>query len=306
MATINLTGSDALLTFPAGVIATDYSKGILSGYSNVGNFKSSWTGSAFQYITGYTFPDSGTIFAYTASTQGGANKIEIKNVNYIIQSTDKFSFDYSILLGDDTWFGSSGSDVFVWGKGNDIFYGGGGLDTLDFSLVSGNKKSLFGIINNSNNAFTITVGTKITKINDISRLKFSDVSIALDINGNAGIALKVVGAVLGKNSISDKSIMGIAINLIDSGVSELDLLGMALTYKLGANYSAQQEINLLYLNVFNLTPSTSTNAIYLNLLNKGFVTNSQLAFAAAETIENNNNINLTGLVKSGIEFIPIS
>jgi len=61
MATVFLTGNQGLISNSVGNASTDFNKGILSGYAVAGDFKSSWTGSAFQYVSGYTFPDSGIL-----------------------------------------------------------------------------------------------------------------------------------------------------------------------------------------------------------------------------------------------------
>ena len=43
----------------------------------------------------------------------------------------------------------------------------------------------------------------------IERLKFLDKTIAIDLDGNAGITAKVIGAVLGKDAVKSSSIFGI-------------------------------------------------------------------------------------------------
>lgn len=71
------------------------------------------------------------------------------------------------------------------------------------------------------------------KLTDISRINFSDYSIATDIGGNAGKTAKILGAVFGKAEVANKSYAGIGLSLLDSGITYESLMQLALDTKLG-------------------------------------------------------------------------
>lgn len=99
---------------------------------------------------------------------------------------------YKANFGGDNLLGSSTADTFISGDGNDKFTGNGGVDIAKMHGISSN--------------YSITTANGITTVNDntmadgidtlvnISRIQFTDKTIALDINGNAGQAYRVYQA----------------------------------------------------------------------------------------------------------------
>ena len=65
-------------------------------------------------------------------------------------------------------------------------------------------------------------------LTNIERLKFSDKSIAIDLDGNAGTTAKILGAVFGKESVLNKSYVGIGLSFLDAGWTYDNLAGLAL------------------------------------------------------------------------------
>jgi hypothetical protein len=74
------------------------------------------------------------------------------------------------------------------------------------------------------NAGTAGVDTLV----DVERVAFLDRSVALDLQGNAGITAKILGAVFGKSFLTNKEFVGIGLDLLDSGVRYEDLVGLAV------------------------------------------------------------------------------
>jgi hypothetical protein len=171
------------------------------------------------------------------------------------------------------------------------------------------------VYNAARSAFTISKVPSIEKFNvasttagvqdqltNIERLKFNDKSIAVDLNGNAGTTAKILGAVFGKDSISNKSYMGIGLSFLDAGWSYDNLAGLALDAA-GANTN-DQIISLLWTNVIGTTPTAAEKQPFIALLENGMSAGA-LAHLAADTSFNATNINLVGLAQTGIEFIPV-
>ena len=84
--------------------------------------------------------------------------------------------------GDDSIYGGAGNDYLQGFEGNDLLVGGAGIDTAIFSGSRANhtiaKTAAGRTVYSSVNGFDT--------LSDIERLQFSDKTIALDIDGNAG------------------------------------------------------------------------------------------------------------------------
>jgi len=137
----------------------------------------------------------------------------------------------------------------------------------------------------------------------VERIKFYDSNLAIDINGNAGTTAKVLGAVFGKQAVTNKSYVGIGLHFLDAGWTYDNLAGLALDAA-GAKTN-DQIVSLLWANVIGTKPTAADKAPFITLLENG-MTAGALAHLAADTSFNTTNINLVGLAQTGIEYIPVS
>ena len=203
--------------------------------------------------------------------------------------------------GNDSIVGSSKNDLITGGTGNDSIDGGSGKDTAIFLSKSSNYRYL-------NNSSTWTVTNSTTEagtdtLKNIEIIQFSDLSVALDIAGNAGTTAKILGAVFGKDSVSNKNYVGIGLNFLDTGWSYNNLAALALDAA-GAKTN-DQIVSLLWSNVIGTTPTAADKQPFIALLENG-MTAGALAHLAADSSFNITNINLVGLAQTGIEYIPVS
>lgn len=189
-----------------------------------------------------------------------------------------------------------GNDQFVARPGANIIDGGDGIDRVvyelnraDFNLIA----NLDGFVVQSKN------GTFSNTLKNIERIKFNDTSVALDIKGHAGITVKILGAVAGKQSLSNKEYVGIGLDLLDKGMSYTQLAALALD-ALGLNTN-DKIVTALWTNVIGSAPTAEDKAPFIKMLEDGF-TRGDLARLAAETSENATNIGLTGIAQTGIEY----
>ncbi len=197
--------------------------------------------------------------------------------------------------------GEDGNDTLVNGAGNDHMFGGSGIDTVIFSGLRKNytlneSEGNYSIIDQKNNDGQDTVV-------DIERLTFSDTKLALDISGNAGQIAKLLGSVFGAASVNNQEFVGIGLSLIDGGMSQEQLATVALNAVEAKNHD--EIVSLLWQNLFNTDPTQGEKQPYVEMLENGEMSAATLALLAADTSINADNINLVGLVQSGIEFIPI-
>jgi Ca2+-binding RTX toxin-like protein len=201
--------------------------------------------------------------------------------------------------GDDTLHGGNGNDTFHPNTGNDSLHGWGGLDTARFNLAYDEYQII-----KTDLGFSVANDTSGTNnLEGIERLQFSDTSIALDLDGNAGAVAKILGAVFGAESIANPEYVGIGLQELDRGMSFSTLSQLAISARLGSNASYQEIIGLLYSNIVGLEPSNEEIAPYIELLDNGTLTVGDLGMLAADTTQNTTNINLVGLAAMGLEFL---
>ncbi|MBV6448059.1 hypothetical protein [Nitrosomonas sp.] len=227
-----------------------------------------------------------------AAGSAAADQITGNSLDNVIEGKD----------GNDTLSGGGGNDSLDGGGGNDILNGQDGIDTA----VYAGSRSAFTITRNTDHSFTINDNTHVEgtdTLNGIERISFGDDHLALDIDGNAGITAKILGAVFGKDALTNKEYAGIGLKLLDSGMSYSDLMELAINAKLGAHADDTAIVNLLYTNVFGAAPTASDLNYYVGLLQNGSYTEASLGILAADSTANANHINLVGLAATGLEFV---
>jgi hypothetical protein len=227
-----------------------------------------------------------------AAGSAAADQITGNSLDNVIEGKD----------GNDTLSGRGGNDSLDGGGGDDILNGQDGIDT---AVYAGNR-SAFTITRNTDHSFTISDNTHTegtNTLNGIERISFSDEHLALDIDGNAGITAKILGAVFDKDALANKEYAGIGLKLLDSGMSYSDLMELAINAKLGAHADDTAIVNLLYTNVVGAAPTASDLNYYVGLLQNGSYNATSLGILAADSTANTDHINLIGLATSGLEFV---
>ena len=200
----------------------------------------------------------------------------------------------------DNLYGNYQANVISGLGGNDTLDGGLGIDIATYTNAKSNF--LLNFTSLSNRSLTDVSGSQgIDTLVSIERLKFSDTSLAIDLEGNAGITAKILGAVFGKESLTNKTYVGIGLSFLDAGWSYDNLAGLALDAA-GAKTN-EQIVSLLWTNVIGTKPTDADKAPFIALLVNG-TTAGALAHLAADTSFNTTNINLVGLAQTGIEYTP--
>ena len=229
----------------------------------------------------------------------------IENLNGTAYADNLFGTDTKNTInggaGKDSISGLGGNDLLIGGQGDDQIIGGLGIDTAQFS---GSFASY--LITASKSQSTVTDkrlnSDGSDNIASVERLKFSDKSIAIDLDGNAGMSAKIIGAVLGKEAVKIPAFMGIGLSLLDGGMNYSDLGALALA-AVGATTN-DAIVSTLWLNVIGSPASALDKAPLIKLLADGMKA-GDLASLAADTALNITNINLVGLAQTGIEYIPV-
>lgn len=245
------------------------SYGIIRKISFLGN-EVSFTGAAFD--NGFAFNSSVAQMNGNGTIKFSKNSLESAN-----KDLSNISYAYSDVIDGDT-----------------------GIDTSSYS----GSATDYSIQRNESGTWSVY---KFGLVNDllvnIERLQFKDKFIAIDLNGNAGTTAKILGAIFGKDSVNNKNYVGIGIHFLDSGWIYDNLAELALD--VAGPKTNDQIVSLLWANVIGTKPTAADKQPFIALLENG-MTAGALVHLAADTSLNMANINLVGLVQTGIEYIPVS
>jgi hypothetical protein len=292
--------------------STDYSKGVTTGYFNAKSYKESWSGTNLQYEpngSSNPYPISGTLDSWSWINKDGTYDFRVTNANFVLPNGATYNnIITGLIAGKDNWYGDQTNNFFWFSGGGDTFHGGGGIDTLDALVAKKNwitsstkiQKDILGQINITN------FGTSSLILDSVERVKFSDVTMAFDLDGNTGKVVEIIGALFGKSFATNKEYVGIGLYMLDNGVDPLIAVDLAIEAALGKNFKNSDLINLVYKNITGVLPSPLDSQVFEGMLNNGFVTPRELTWAAADSALNKINVNLVGLASTGVDYIPFN
>jgi serralysin len=272
---------------------------------------------AIQYIYGanmntrtedniYSFSPS-KLEAMTIWDAGGQDTLSAfnQNLNCILDLREgKYSSiglngNIGIALGVtiENAIGSAKNDTIIGNKSNNFIDGGYGIDTVLYEVDADLRKVTENWLVGDKNSVA-----GIDTLANIERIGFKNKYLALDLDSNAGVTVKILGAVFGKESVDNKSYVGIGLHFLDSGWTYDNLAALALD---AAGAKTNDEIvSLLWKNVIGTQATSTDKAPYIALLENG-TSPGALAHLAADSSLNTTNINLVGLLQTGIEYTPI-
>ncbi|MGJ0492585.1 hypothetical protein [Methylobacter sp.] len=225
-------------------------------------------------------------------------ELELNATNINLAGLEKTGLIFlSASNKNDMILGTAGPDVLSESAGNDIIDGLSGIDTV----IYGDAHAQYTISLNGP-AARVGDNTSIDHLMSVERLQFSDQSLALDLDGNAGKVARILGAVFGKDAVANAEYVRIGLQLLDDGMSYEELMMLALNTKLGAGFSNAAEVRLLYRNLTGSQPSQAALNYWIGTIASGQHTQASLGVMAAELQLNATNINLAGLVKTGLVY----
>ena len=195
------------------------------------------------------------------------------------------------------------NDIIKGQPGTDFFDGGVGIDTV---VYSGPLEQY--TLKKSSARFVVSESTgsdDTDYLTSIERLQFSNAKLALDLDGHAGDAVKIIGSLLGSKFIEDKSLVGVVLGLLDQNYSKTQIASLGLStplyQSLAGSASNEDFVKYVFNNVVGRPPQTDELNTYLNMLSQGS-TQAELAVLAADTEINALRIDLVGLVQHGLTY----
>ena len=246
-------------------------------------------------------------------------------------SVRDYAFEMSLITGNDFFAGSpvrhdesrdgirggTGNDTFIgYGSvgGSDYFFGEAGIDTAIYQgalreyTITTSDDIWDGRLNDGTRASGIVVTDQQNARDDtdelvsVERLQFSDVTLALDIDGVAAEAYRIYKAAFDRQP--DSQGLGFWIKQMDAGmgietvaeqfISSAEFIGMY-----GANPSDEQFVDLLYANVLDRQADQSGYDFWIGALDRG-LTRAGLLAEFSESTENVANVE--PLIADGIQY----
>lgn len=206
------------------------------------------------------------------------------------------------LDGSDTLIGGDGNDVLRGGNGSDRLEGGDGLDTAEFALERSAYAISYAAPEHTVRAGRGGEGSDV--VAGVERLRFADLSVALDLAGHAGTTARLLGAVFGADAVRVREYVGIGLAALDGGMPDATLAQLAVNARFGTQAADAEVIATLYRNVVGSPISAGDLAAFASLLADGTFTRATLALFAAQTDLVAQQIGLVGLVANGLDYLP--
>lgn len=249
--------------------------------------------------------DAGGVDTLNAAAASQALMLSLKAGDQNVLPNGSFTLAAGTVI--ENAFGGAGNDSITGNAENNLLRGNAGNDTINGG--EGIDTALYGTARSQATVQPNGKGFQVSTTNDgsdvllnIERLQFTDKSIAFDLDGNAGITAKVLGAVLGVASVKNPTFVGIGLSFTDKGMSYSDLGALALS-AVGAT-SNDAVVTTLWRNVVGFNPSDADKAPFIKMLADGMKP-GDLVSLASDTSFNTANIGLVGLIQTGIEYIPV-
>ena len=205
----------------------------------------------------------------------------------------------------DKLFGNDANNIINLNGGDDYVDGGAGIDIVVYASEKKNFTwAKFVVDPTPESGVESWEGWSFNQdtLKDIERVEFLDISLALDLDGNAGMTAKILGAFLGASGINRADLVGVGLGILDGGVTYEDFLQTALDAVFGSDPSGATLVNHFYGTLTGQSAPQSLIDQYGSLIDNGSLSPVSLAMQVAENELNLQNIDLVGLASTGIEY----
>jgi hypothetical protein len=201
------------------------------------------------------------------------------------------------------FFGTSGGDSLSAHAGNEQVSGGAGIDTVVYTGVRADYTALRQadvafVVDNKGSGGTDT-------LMGVERVKFSDMSLAFDVDGTAGQAYRLYQAAFDRTP--DLGGLGFWMAAMDRGaslhsVAEQFVGSSEFKTLYGSNATHDTVLKAYYQNVLHRVADEGGYKFWLNALDTGIVTLADLLVQFSESQENQAQV--IGTIQNGIAYQP--
>lgn len=243
--------------------------------------------------------DGAVLVDSVSGASGGGLQATLYDIETLVFDSGRDVVSVDALFAGAALVGTPGDDRFDATGGRQTIDGAAGIDTVVFARARVNY-----LLDHADALWTATAtaGDAVTVMNQVERLTFTDLRLALDLDGAAGRVAKTLGAVFDAGSVADAVIVAIGLQYADSGLSAEALMQLALDARLGTGATHGAVVDLLYTNVVGVAPTTAERASFVALLDNGTYTPATLGLLAADHELNLAQIDFVGLQVNGLAY----
>lgn len=254
------------------------------------------------------------VFDFSACTEGADVDLRPGELSSTCAGFDNIAIAYGATIhkavtgaGSDTIRASdagsiiesgAGSDTIHGGAGDDRIAGGEGLDTL----VLDGQAAQYTLSATADGWLVEGFGRDL--VAGVERIRFSDTTMAIDIDGVAGQVYRLYQAAFARTP--DQGGLGYWIEAGDRGLSMASVAQAFIdSPEFSATYGALDNASFvarLYLNVLGRQPDAPGLAFHLNLLERGDTSRSVTLLSFSESAENQQA--LAGVIGNGFAYTP--
>jgi len=208
------------------------------------------------------------------------------------------SLDFYVT--DTPWTIGDEKNNYLYGTvADDLIDGAGGVDTF---YVNGRSNEFEVTFTSQWRVVDLTGLYGVDFLSGVERIRFDNKKLAIDLDGNAGVAAKILGTLWGKESVENPTFVGIVLHYLDSGVSYEALLDLALGAILGANKTNEAIVELVFTNLIGEAPTQDVKTELASYMDSVAYSQAGFARAIADLELNATNINLVGLSDTGLQY----
>jgi len=258
---------------------------------------------SLDQVSYHDAPSAVTVDLAGGFARGGGGNDQLRSIEDVIGSAfdDTLTGNQSLNMLE----GGDGNDTFFSTNGDDVLIGGNGIDTVVYPFQR-SAYTLHPRLGVTNQFFMVEKPNSlgVDSLAGVERLQFfNDERLAFDLlpGGHANQAARLLGAVFGRDAVANKACVGIGLRLLDAGVSYTELAAAAVA---SAGVSSPSAIvALLFTHLTGSAPTPAQAAPFVELLASGAVSVGALTVAAADLDLNAANINLVGLMETGLGYV---
>ncbi|MBY0241487.1 MAG: DUF4214 domain-containing protein [Burkholderiaceae bacterium] len=200
--------------------------------------------------------------------------------------------------------GGNGNDTIVLGDHGHTVTGGAGMDTAIFSGI----RAAYTVAASTSGTGTSTVtlnGGASDVLSGIERIQFDNAYVALDITGNAGQAYRLYQAAFHRTP--DLAGLGYWIKQVDNGMSVLEMAknfsrSVEFQSLYGVSPTNDELVTNFYRNALHREAEPAGRAYWLDVLDRGLVTATEMLAFFSESAENQAAVQ--PVIITGIAYTP--
>ncbi len=211
--------------------------------------------------------------------------------------------DYEVAQGsefDDDIFANDFDNLIEGCGGNDHLEG---MDGIDSALYASSSTAYQIQYDELAQGYLVMGPAEVDALRTIERVIFADKRVAIDLQGNAGVAVKLLGALAGPSAAHDAHYIGFVLALLDDDITPSFVAQAALDILLGPARTSVDVVDLMYQMIAGIAAPQGDRDYYKSLLDTQVVSEADFVIAASQLELNLDHIGYAGMVNDGVEYL---